>query len=71
MAKECSSTTCDKSSCEGCPSKEGPQSMLEKLNEKSKTEGISSDCCRMISFGFCVFLFETILAAAVNNGKRN
>jgi len=40
MAKECSSTTCDKSSCEGCPSKEGPQSMLEKLNEKSSVRHV-------------------------------
>ena len=40
MAKECSSTTCDKSSCEGCPSKEGPQSMIEKLNEKSSVRHV-------------------------------
>jgi len=40
MAKECSSTTCDKSSCEGCPSKEGPQSRLEKLNEKSSVRHV-------------------------------
>ena len=40
MAKECSSTTCDKSSCEECPSKEGPQSMIEKLNEKSSVRHV-------------------------------
>ena len=31
MAKECSSTSCSKESCEGCPSKE-KKSMLEELN---------------------------------------
>lgn len=32
MAKECNSTTCDKSSCEGCSKKNDPQSLQEKLN---------------------------------------
>ena len=32
MAKECSSTTCDKSSCEGCPSKGKTQSFQEAQN---------------------------------------
>ena len=36
MAKECSNTSCDKSSCEGCPSRNDPQSLLEKMNAKSK-----------------------------------
>ncbi|MBQ9065389.1 MAG: Mrp/NBP35 family ATP-binding protein [Blautia sp.] len=35
MAKECSNTGCDKSSCEGCPSRNDPSSMLEKMNAKS------------------------------------
>lgn len=32
MAKECSSTTCNKSSCEGCEKKNNPQSFQEELN---------------------------------------
>ena len=40
MAKECSSTTCDKSSCEGCPSKAGNQSFLEEPNAKSKIKHV-------------------------------
>ena len=32
MAKECSSTTCDKSSCEGCSQKNEPKSLQETLN---------------------------------------
>ena len=32
MAKECSSTTCDKSSCEGCSKKNDPKSLQETLN---------------------------------------
>lgn len=32
MAKECSSTTCDKSSCEGCEKKNAPQSFLAEMN---------------------------------------
>ena len=35
MAKECSSTTCSKESCEGCPSKNKPQSFQVPMNEKS------------------------------------
>lgn len=32
MARECSSTTCDKSSCEGCSRKNDPQSLLAEMN---------------------------------------
>ncbi len=32
MAKECNSTTCTKSSCEGCDKKNNPQSMQEAMN---------------------------------------
>ena len=32
MAKECNSTTCDKSSCEGCSKKNDPKSLQETLN---------------------------------------
>lgn len=32
MAKECSSSTCDKSSCEGCEHKNNPQSLQEAMN---------------------------------------
>lgn len=32
MAKECNSTSCSKESCEGCPSKQKPQSLQEKMN---------------------------------------
>ncbi|WP_373213347.1 P-loop NTPase [Ruminococcus sp. 5_1_39BFAA] len=32
MAKECNSTTCDKSSCEGCSKKNNPQSLQETMN---------------------------------------
>ncbi|MCH1982402.1 Mrp/NBP35 family ATP-binding protein [Ruminococcus sp. OA3] len=35
MAKECSSTTCSKESCEGCPSKQ-QHSFQEKMNEDSR-----------------------------------
>ena len=39
MAKECSSTSCSKESCEGCPSKE-KQSMLEELNIYSEIKHV-------------------------------
>ena len=39
MAKECSSTTCSKESCEGCPSKE-KKSMLEELNIYSEIKHV-------------------------------
>lgn len=35
MAKECNSTTCDKTSCEGCEKKNDPQSFQEKMNKDS------------------------------------
>ena len=35
MARECDSTTCDKSSCEGCASKKNPQSMQAAMNPMS------------------------------------
>ena len=35
MAKECSSTTCDRTSCEGCEKKNGTQSMQVPGNAKS------------------------------------
>lgn len=40
MAKECSSTTCNKSSCEGCPSKNAPQSLLEEMNPFSNVKHV-------------------------------
>lgn len=33
--KECSSTSCSRESCEGCPSKQNPQSMLAEQNQFS------------------------------------
>ena len=39
MAKECSSTSCSKESCEGCPSKE-KKSMLEELNSYSEIKHV-------------------------------
>ena len=36
MAKECSNTSCDKSSCEGCPSRSKPESFLVPANANSK-----------------------------------
>ena len=39
MAKECSSTSCSKESCEGCPSKE-KKSMLEELNIYSEIKHV-------------------------------
>ncbi len=35
MARECNSTTCDKSSCEGCTKKDDPKRFLEEMNAKS------------------------------------
>ena len=35
MAKECNSTTCTKSSCEGCSQKDKPKSFLEEMNKFS------------------------------------
>ncbi|MCF0133714.1 MAG: Mrp/NBP35 family ATP-binding protein [Blautia sp.] len=42
MAKECSNTSCDKSSCEGCPSKNGgqKQSFLEEQNAFSNVKHV-------------------------------
>lgn len=39
MAKECSSTSCNKESCEGCPSKQ-PKSMLEEMNSQSNVKHV-------------------------------
>ena len=39
MAKECSSTSCSKESCEGCPSKQ-PKSMLEEMNSQSNVKHV-------------------------------
>ena len=39
MAKECSNTSCDKSSCEGCSSKK-PQSLLAEMNAHSKVKHV-------------------------------
>ena len=40
MAKECSSTTCNKSSCEGCEHKNNPQSLQETLNVFSEVKHV-------------------------------
>lgn len=40
MAKECNSKTCDKSSCEGCPSKSNPQSFQEPMNAYSDVKHV-------------------------------
>lgn len=40
MAKECSSTTCDKSSCEGCDKKNKPQSFLVDMNAFSDVKHV-------------------------------
>ena len=39
MAKECSNTSCDKSSCEGCSSKK-PQSLLAEMNAHSNVKHV-------------------------------
>ena len=39
MAKECSNTSCDKSSCEGCASKK-PQSLLAEMNAHSNVKHV-------------------------------
>ena len=40
MAKECSSTTCNKSSCEGCEHRNNPQSLQETLNVFSEVKHV-------------------------------
>ena len=40
MAKECSSTTCNKSSCEGGEHKNNPQSLQETLNVFSEVKHV-------------------------------
>lgn len=40
MAKECNSTTCNKSSCEGCEKKNNPQSMQEAMNAFSDVKHV-------------------------------
>lgn len=40
MAKECSSTTCNKSSCEGCSKKDNPQSLQEAANVLSDVKHV-------------------------------
>lgn len=40
MAKECSSTSCDKTSCEGCEQKKNPQSFQEKMNACSNVKHV-------------------------------
>ena len=38
--RECSSTSCDRESCEGCPSKQSPQSMLVEQNQFSNIKHV-------------------------------
>lgn len=38
--RECSSTSCSKESCEGCPSKQNPQSMLVEQNQFSNIKHV-------------------------------
>ncbi|MDC7291828.1 Mrp/NBP35 family ATP-binding protein [Blautia schinkii] len=40
MAKECSSTSCNKSSCEGCEHKNNPQSLQEAMNVFSEVKHV-------------------------------
>lgn len=40
MAKECSSTTCNKSSCEGCSQKDKPQSLKAEMNLFSEVKHV-------------------------------
>ena len=40
MAKECNSTTCDKSSCEGCSQKNKPQDLRAAANALSAVEHV-------------------------------
>ena len=40
MAKDCGSTTCDKSSCEGCSQKKEPKSLQETLNVYSEIKHV-------------------------------
>jgi Mrp family chromosome partitioning ATPase len=40
MAKECNSSTCDKSSCEGCGKKNQPQSFLAEMNAHSDVKHV-------------------------------
>ena len=40
MARECNSTTCDKSSCEGCSKKNDPQSLLAEMNVLSDVKHV-------------------------------
>lgn len=40
MARECSSTTCDKSSCEGCSKKDSPQSLQAEMNVLSDVKHV-------------------------------
>lgn len=40
MAKECNSTTCNKSSCEGCDKKNNPQSLQEAMNVFSEVKHV-------------------------------
>ena len=40
MAKECSNTSCNKSSCEGCASKKNPQSMQAAMNAMSNVKHV-------------------------------
>ena len=40
MAKECSSTTCNKTSCEGCEHKNNPKSFQEKMNALSNVKHV-------------------------------
>ena len=40
MAKECNSTTCTKSSCDGCSQKDKPKSFLEEMNKFSNIKHV-------------------------------
>ena len=40
MAKECSNSSCNKSSCEGCASKKNPQSMQAEMNPMSDVKHV-------------------------------
>ena len=40
MAKECSNSSCDKTSCEGCSQKNNPKSFQEKMNACSDVKHV-------------------------------
>ena len=61
--RECNNSSCDKSSCEGCPSRQQPQSFQVEANEYScirRVIGVVRAAARAVAVGLTVHCAITV-----------